>query len=185
MTMKILFLDFDGVLNTARYQQALRDEGKSVADCFGPLFDPMAMDNLTNIINATGASVYLITSWTLEGNAQMKALWSYRQMPGKLLPHISTQAVIPDDADAFLEADDPAEAAMRMSIGVGKGSDIAAYLERHKGKCSYVILDDTADFSSNQKKHLIQTDPTVGITKADADKAITILGKAFSPHKVV
>lgn len=37
---KYLFLDFDGVLNTANYAKRLKREGIDLYDEFGPMFDP-------------------------------------------------------------------------------------------------------------------------------------------------
>jgi len=172
---KIIFLDFDGVLNTDRYQKRLRESGSATSDRYGPLFDPAAVKNLAEVIRATGAEVYLITSWVLENPEGMKSLWKDRNMPGKLLPHIAPQAAIPDNVEVFLEADDPAEAAMSMSLGLGKGNDIDAFLDSRFGKCKYVIFDDTADFNLSQKRYLVQTDPSVGITAEDAARAIELL----------
>lgn len=41
MRNHFIFLDFDGVLNTTRYQSELREKGIGTADQFGPLFDPL------------------------------------------------------------------------------------------------------------------------------------------------
>lgn len=51
---KYLFLDFDGVLNTARYAKLLRKEGVDPFDAFGPMFDPVTIDNLRSIVEPMG-----------------------------------------------------------------------------------------------------------------------------------
>ncbi len=53
--MKILFLDFDGVLNSDKY----------VRNCghFGVIIDPSRMELLKKIINETDAKIVLSTSW--------------------------------------------------------------------------------------------------------------------------
>lgn len=51
---KYLFLDFDGVLNTANYAKRLKREGIDLYDEFGPMFDPTAIDNLKRIADETG-----------------------------------------------------------------------------------------------------------------------------------
>lgn len=45
---KVIFLDFDGVLNTENYQAKLRQEGKPQCDDFGQVFDSDAVENLKN-----------------------------------------------------------------------------------------------------------------------------------------
>ncbi len=53
--MKVIFLDFDGVLNSDRY----------VRNCghFGVIIDPTRMELLKQIVNATDAEIVLTTSW--------------------------------------------------------------------------------------------------------------------------
>lgn len=53
--MKIVFLDFDGVLNSERY---VRNCGE-----YGVIIDPSRMQLLKQIIEATGAKIVLSTSW--------------------------------------------------------------------------------------------------------------------------
>ena len=38
--MKVIFLDFDGVMDTAYYDFVLAREGKLNRDAYGPIFDP-------------------------------------------------------------------------------------------------------------------------------------------------
>lgn len=53
--MKVIFLDFDGVLNCDRY----------VRSCghFGVVIDPARMELLKKIVDATDAEIVLSTSW--------------------------------------------------------------------------------------------------------------------------
>ncbi|MBQ3137788.1 MAG: hypothetical protein IJB74_09960 [Clostridia bacterium] len=53
--MKIIFLDFDGVLNSDRY---IRDCGHT-----GVVLDPSKMKLLKKITDSTGAKIVLTTSW--------------------------------------------------------------------------------------------------------------------------
>ena len=41
---KIIFLDFDGVLNTEHYQNLLYHEGKALQDEYGAYFDPESVE---------------------------------------------------------------------------------------------------------------------------------------------
>ena len=43
---KIIFLDFDGVLNTEHYQGLLQYQGKTWQDEYGAFFDPKAVKQL-------------------------------------------------------------------------------------------------------------------------------------------
>lgn len=53
--MKVIFLDFDGVLNSERY---VKNSGQ-----FGVIIDPDRMILLRQIVDATGAKIVLSTSW--------------------------------------------------------------------------------------------------------------------------
>ena len=50
---KIIFLDFDGVLNTEHYQNYLMYERKPWQDKHGALFDPEAVRQLKRIVDVT------------------------------------------------------------------------------------------------------------------------------------
>ena len=49
---KLIFLGFDGVLNTKSYQTRLQAVGKPGWDDYGMLFDPSAVANLKHILDA-------------------------------------------------------------------------------------------------------------------------------------
>lgn len=63
MNRPVIFLDFDGVLNTERHQARLAVEGKPNKDAWGPLFDPSAVENLRLIIDNTDAAIVISSSW--------------------------------------------------------------------------------------------------------------------------
>ena len=60
---KIIFLDFDGVLNTEHYQGLLQYQGKPWQDEYGAFFDPKAVKQLKRIIDATDADIVVESSW--------------------------------------------------------------------------------------------------------------------------
>ena len=47
--MKIIFLDFDGVMDTAYYDHILSKEGLPGSDAFGIVFDPKCVRNLKDM----------------------------------------------------------------------------------------------------------------------------------------
>lgn len=61
--MKVIFLDFDGVMDTAYYDHVLAKEGKSGNDEYGIIFDPNSIQNLKHIIDITGADIVVTSSW--------------------------------------------------------------------------------------------------------------------------
>ena len=57
MSDRIIFLDFDGVLNTEHYQNYLYHEGKPWQDEHGAFFDPETVEQLRRIIDTTHAVI--------------------------------------------------------------------------------------------------------------------------------
>lgn len=161
---KVIFLDFDGVMNTERYIAERRRNGFPVSDRYGYLFDPEAVENLRRIIDATGAAVVISSSWRLEGEERMEAMWHERALPGQLIGVTgqSPHANFPMSAGG--------------TAGAAKGEEIRSWMKEHASKPNrYVIFDDEADIRPEQRPHFIQTDPHIGITRADAERAIQIL----------
>ena len=64
---KIIFLDFDGVLNTEFYQEVLNQQCKNWQDEHGALFDSNAVKQLKRIIDATNADIVVESSWKYLG----------------------------------------------------------------------------------------------------------------------
>ncbi|MBQ9310132.1 MAG: hypothetical protein IJ222_04630 [Bacteroidales bacterium] len=166
---KILFLDFDGVLNTEKYQRQLRTEGRSARDGYGPLFDPEAVENLRMILDTTGAEIIVSSSWKLEGLGKMRSLWHDRSLPGKVAGITPDTVFNPDLLSMDLE--DP-EVFMHLA---GKGNEVRMWLEAHPGEVRYAILDDVPDFLPEQEPFYVMTDPRTGITTEIALKVINIL----------
>ena len=164
-----IFLDFDGVLNTERWQRHCMAAGLPTEDGFGPVFDPEAVENLATIMEAVpGAKVVITSSWKWEGLEKMKRRRKKRRLPGVLLD-IAPDFVPNCDDEAF-------EKILQGELPVGRGSDIRAWMDQNGASGNhYVILDDLPDFYPEQQPHYIETDPRVGITLEDAVRAIGIL----------
>lgn len=162
---RVLFLDFDGVLNTGKYQNQLKAEGNTRADEFGPLFDPEAVENLKMIIDAVPDVLLVITSSWKDafGPSVVRRLWKERGLPGKI--HSMTRVCM----DFFPDL----ESGEMPPI---KGPEAKQWIEEHDMKgCKYVILDDMDDFLPEQKKQLVLINPHLGITAEDAKKTIKLL----------
>lgn len=154
MNSSIIFLDLDGVLNTEQYQALLAVEGKPTKDAWGPLFDPRTVDNLRTILNATGTSIVISSSWRyIHRLGSLRMMWVVRELPGEILDTLPCGATY-----------------------VSRGEDIECWLKQH-GQANYVIIDDLDDFYPAQHYRYVQTNPIVGITEVDAIKAIEILNQ--------
>lgn len=158
--MKYIFLDFDGVLNTEKFHDLQRSNGRPAYDCYGPLFDPEAVECLRKLISeVSGVRVVIISSWKFEGLDKMLNLWKDRQLPG-VVAGISPN-LIPESLDDLL---------------AGKGREIRSWLTQNPSS-GYVILDDVPDFLPEQQSHYIEINPHVGLTSNDVQKAIEILNR--------
>ena len=169
MKDKIIFLDFDGVLNTEHYQNFLYHEGKPWQDEFGAFFDPEAVAQLKRIVDATNADIVVESSWKYLGLEAMQEMWEARNMPGRIID-ITPSSV----SDSWLltanldEIDD--------AMAHYKGMEIASWLsDNAKQGTKYVILDDEYVIMDSQLSHFVLTNPYDGITEEIANKAISIL----------
>lgn len=149
---KIIFLDFDGVLNTEHYQGLLQYQGKPWQDEYGAFFDPNAVKQLKRIIDATDADIVVESSWKYLGLDAMKELWKVRNLPGTII-----------DITPSL-------------LGKNKGVEIASWLtEQANQNIRYAIIDDEYVILDSQLPHFILTNPYEGITEEQANRAISIL----------
>ena len=162
---RIIFLDIDGVLNTERWHsQAIRGELK---DEYGYRFDPIAVENLSRIIEETGAAIVISSSWKCMGLATMQKMWKDRQLPGKVID-ITPNSV----SDEFLLNVDLND----MDLLSIRGQEIKDWLIVKGGSdCKYVIFDDMNDVLQEQEAHFVWVAPAVGITKGNVAQAIRIL----------
>lgn len=164
---KLIFLDIDGVLNTKWwYSQMDRNTHR---DKYGYAFDPQAVANLRKIVEETGADIVISSSWKCMGLSQMEDMWKDRNLPGKIIgitPNsVSDELLIDADIDS-------------MELFHIRGEEIKEWLKKHgKRVCNYVIIDDMDNMLPGQQSHFVQTNPEVGITEDDAEKAIAILNK--------
>lgn len=167
--MKIIFLDFDGVLNTLDYQLELQNANKSCEDNFGSLFSPVAMDNLYRIVRATGAKIVVISSWKeIYGLEGLRQMWQERGYKGEI--DDVTRNVVSDEW--LLNAD--LSMLDNFNFPHPKSLDISDYLKTHNVS-NFVIIDDEPVASDEQKSHLFQTSFQKGLTKAMADNVIAYL----------
>lgn len=159
--MKVLFLDVDGVLNAWHLPDGESHEGHPI--------HTQKVGRLQRILDETGAKVVLSSAWrhshTLE---EMDALLTARGWRGELVG--STPDVWVQDASGLWTAS--------MDADIRRGAEIRQWLEDHPEVTSYVILDDTDDMLPEQEERFVRTNPALGLTEADADEAIRILGGA-------
>jgi hypothetical protein len=157
--VKIIFLDFDGVLNHHAYYSQGRDTGPGDTN-----LDPKAIALLNKLIEETGAKVVVSSTWRL-GRAvhELQELLEGRGFKGEVIGKTSDMRRGPD-SDCIL-----------------RGNEILQWIK----ECStvpywdfreYVILDDDSDMLYWQKDNFVHVDPFVGLTPLTITRAKRILG---------
>ena len=156
---KYIFLDIDGVLNTANYQTWRQLWGKEISDLHGHLFSPPAVRNLQRLLKWTNAKIVLSSSWRMDGLEAIRQMWKERDMPGEIYdvtPYVNARA---------------------YPVGT-RGVEIQKWLDEKGGECyAFVIIDDIDDFLPEQKQNIIMTDFRRGLTLIRALIALRILNK--------
>lgn len=152
MAKKILFLDFDGVMVTDRYQIQLMISNSPLRDSYGTMFDPVCVECLKQIVNSTDAAIVVTSTWKMEmGLDGIQEMWNGRSLPGKVI------GVTPDI--------DP----------IHRGKEIDAWLAAFKENCRYAIIDDTPltdFFLDEQLQFLFQVDERTGIDEKTVKQVV-------------
>lgn len=157
MNRPVVFLDIDGVLCTAATlaQRARRGHAGGI------VADSACIANLNWILRETGAGIVLSSAWRFSGLLEMRAiaaLWGIESRIVDLIPDLAT----------------------KRPGGLWEGRERWKEIERwlmdnpSDGTRMFVIIDDIKDMGPYADRHVC-TDETVGLTPADADRAIRIL----------
>lgn len=163
--MKIIFLDIDGVFNSADYGNSefylISTAGLSDAEIMlthhHHHLDPLAIKLFNDLVKRSGAEVVLSSTW--------RAKYSPEEMTAMLKSR---------GADFEIKEATPILFG-KMSERIPRGKEIAAYLRGLKELPeSFVILDDHDDMLQ-LKKFLVQTSMKHGLTQDDVEKALKIL----------
>jgi len=155
--MKIIFLDIDGVLNIEEERDtipmAISSSGIRYRD-FDDIPIERCVNNLNRVISETGAEIVITSTWRIQ-HSVLSLMYIF-----------------------FLCGVKPAYILGRTSYdsNVKRGEEITEWLKEHPEITNFVILDDDSDMV-DLMDHLILIDPEVGLTEADANKAIEMLNK--------
>lgn len=159
--MKIIFCDVDGVLNNDKWFENLLTETK-VTDTMslwpGGHLDPDNIINLDRLVCETGARIVLSSAWRSHISCEMLAhLLRDRGYTGPEFIGRTPRLTPLDGGYTY------------------RGHEIQAWLDEHGADVtSIVILDDMEDMVHLSDRY-VKTDPLVGLTDADVDRAIKIL----------
>lgn len=159
--MKVIFLDFDGVITvpSTRWHLSLTH-----------------MKRVGKILKATGAKIVVSSSWRHGGFEKfMEDIQNPDYFLCRPLPHnkdIGT-FLYPEEIIGITPTIYPEPS--HKEPGVDRGYEIDAWLQKYPVVDSYVILDDDSDFLESQKPLHIKTNYTEGLTDEQVEKAIDLL----------
>lgn len=169
----IIFLDFDGVLNTEKYYCELKSKGLPSDDKYGQLFDPEAVANLRKIIDATDARIAVSSSWRYMGLNVLQRMWYDRDLPGRIVDITPLHLLDDKLRDTDLTQVD--------ILSLCRGNEIKWYfdevLDANSNSRRFVIFDDLKDVLPELQDHFVRIDPVVGITEGDVEKAIVVINR--------
>jgi hypothetical protein len=164
---KVVFLDIDGVLNKNVFDEPSGTCG----------IDPENIAALNHIVESTRAALVLSSSWRHHVHNMNVNLMGFGLM-------LRTHGL--DLRAHFVGMTEPDHVTPPRPTRKGEGDwdlgrrpkQIHAWLNHHYWVKDYVILDDldmADELSEEARKHFIRTDGDVGLTLADAARAVEIL----------
>lgn len=167
--LKVIFLDFDGVLNSHEWS---RRRPPGTHDDKRLMLDPAAVGLVNQLIRRTGARVVISSTWRLFPEHAAQRVLNLCGFTGDVIGQT------PDGAQVR---------ASGLFAAKCRGGEIqcwldeyqaggGAYIETGGNKIeSFVILDDDSDMA-HLSDRLVKTAYTTGITQADVDRAVVMLG---------
>jgi hypothetical protein len=153
--MKVIFLDFDGVLNSVRYdRERARGDTNNI--------DVTRLPLLKEIVDRTGAKIVLSTSWRIYWDRD-EALC---EPIGRWINELFAQyGLFVFDKTITISSSD-------------RDQEVRRWLSAHDGEVeAFVILDDIAFGWGDLSDHLVRTHPRIGrgLEREHVERAIALL----------
>jgi hypothetical protein len=161
--MKIIFLDFDGVLNNQLWYESTKG-----MFCERDDLDPKNIEQLNMLIKETDAKVVVTSTWRLGRSiAELQSILDGNGFKGE---------VVGTTLDLRYK---------EHGACIVRGNEIYCWIQEHEdliGQKSheyknYVILDDDSDMLYWQRDNFIHVDPYCGLTSYIVFKAKDILNQ--------
>lgn len=152
---KVVFLDIDGVLVNRRSLKE-RSGLRAVAD-------NKCVYALNHVTTSTGAVIVLASSWRFCGLEEMRLILAHWGVRAELIGCTPDLTIPPPTRGA-------------LYLGVPRSREIQAWMDENGRPDSFVILDDDPDADVDGRQ--IRTQFEVGLTEANAHRAIAILAEA-------
>lgn len=151
--MRVLFVDFDGVLNSDHTPVP-----SGAALWSAEQLDPALVRRLELLVAAARASIVVSSSWRLmhppEALAGMLRMLGFSGIFAGVTP-----ALYRTPQGEFMT----------------RGHEVRAWLLEHPEVERYAILDDAEQFLPEQEPFLVRTDASRGLSESDAARALALL----------
>jgi hypothetical protein len=154
---RILFLDIDGVI------------------CLDQVFDKACCDRIKRILDATGAKIVISSAWRVGHSLESLRKIIARGYEVSPIPVAFRENIGTLDPDSVIGVTPSINKLPRPGAPFGRGLEISVWLERHPGVMKYIVLDDEAFDIDPHRGYLVKTNPLIGITDKDVEKAIILL----------
>lgn len=152
--MKVIFLDFDGVLNNEPFLR------KSTGS-----FAPENIAALNALLRAVPDAMLVISS-----------TWRRGRTAGSLAARLEAEGMLAGRVWSVTPDLDRPVAGSKLYLGTPRGAEIRAWLDEHTIE-SHVILDDDDDMDGTDPSRFVQTTMLHGLTLEDAKRAMEILNR--------
>ena len=161
--MKTIFLDIDGVLNSNFWNDSHQ---KEISD--GTLIDFDKVVLLSHFVKDTKAQIVLHSGWKYWFDENVNPLKAEAE---NLLMQfdkagISVSGITPDLATEEIKRN--------KKFSLVKAKEILLWLDNHPCE-KWIVFDDLDLHNEIISKHQIYTDPSVGLTQTDLDRAYCLL----------
>lgn len=155
-------MDVDGVLNYTKWYVDDRNPGNLYGQ-EGDI-DPECVRRIVNICKRTGAKIVLSSDWRIDKN-------SIGRLERAGFPEGLIFSQTPELIWTLFNSPTSTE-------DYSRGREINMWLTEHPDTYNYVIIDDSEDFSDEQKRfHYICVDSDNGFTDKNMEDAIRILSR--------
>jgi hypothetical protein len=159
--MKIVVLDFDGVINSRKYMISI---GADKWDDEFNQFDPAAIDRLNTITNATGAKIVVSSTWRLPYLNDDQGIYRLQDL------------LLKQGVDAEIIGMTPDHVVPMNNILIANGTratEIQTWLDENPKVKQFVILDD--ELILGLEKYQVRTFFEDGLQDHHVKQAIFIL----------
>lgn len=152
--MKILFLDYDGVVNTPMWN----DSGTHCGYGIREVNNFQAVQWVSELCQKYDLKIVVTSTWRFDPNYK--------------------QALINGGLREGIEIVGRTKNLSTPGKRTIRGEEIKEWLDSHKDVEKYIIIDDDRDFLKEQLPFHIRTFSDVGFTHREFDKACKILGSS-------